>query len=722
MKSSLSVALATVPPTAFFALAASGDFIGGFALAAACAAGAALWWTRAGRAKPIEVGLLGFLLVGPIAIVVGAPEVRAVLLCYLATGAAGFATCVAGRPWTLAFADETAGGAHENRLFVLIHVILSCCWSTIFISVGALSLTHLAPAISLLPVALGIFVTVFGPSRAVTFFLEHALASQETCRWTPTPFADPEEPRDDNEVDVAIIGSGLGGLTAAALLARSGLRVFVAEQHSAPGGFCHSWLRKTRVDERSHIFRFDSGVHDITGVRENGAVSGIFDLLGVDIDWARMCQSNWIEDELKSVPEDWRQYAREVGARHPQCAIELERFFETAKTLFDGLFHGVERTHGVPLGPRSVGEMLEILKAHPLVPRWMDRPFSELMDAFNLTPAARAELCQLSGYVSDKLAELTVFDMIPLYGFYFHGGFYPRGGSGVLADRLVLSLLRDGGEIALKSRVEQILVEDGAARGLRLANGRIVRARAVVSNADLKRTVLELLPEKAISRRLREKFAAIKPAASAFMVHLGLDRRPDMTGVADVVGEDGLKVGLISPSAADPSAAPAGFATLELVALLPHEEARRWFADVRAHDDKALRFSASYQAKKRAFADRMIAAAERALPGLSESIVFRAEASPLTFQRYGWSCAGAIYGVAKTCRWKGSKGPVRDLWLAGAGNHGPGVEAVMIAGAKTAEGLRRGILSSPKIAPPPTRSERARDAELQPAYSDSLRA
>jgi all-trans-retinol 13,14-reductase len=288
--------------------------------------------------------------------------------------------------------------------------------------------------------------------------------------------------------------------------------------------------------------------------------------------------------------------------------------------------------------------------------------------------------------------------------------------------RLVLSLLRDGGEIALKSRVEQILVEDGAARGLRLANGRIVRARAVVSNADLKRTVLELLPEKAISRRLREKSAAIKPAASAFMVHLGLDRRPDMTGVADVVGEDGLKVGLISPSAADPSAAPAGFATLELVALLPHEEARRWFADVRAHDDKALRFSASYQAKKRAFADRMIAAAERALPGLSESIVFRAEASPLTFQRYGWSCAGAIYGVAKTCRWKGSKGPVRDLWLAGAGNHGPGVEAVMIAGAKTAEGLRRGILSSPKIAPPPTRSERARDAELQPAYSDSLRA
>ncbi len=89
----------------------------------------------------------------------------------------------------------------------------------------------------------------------------------------------------------------------------------------------------------------------------------------------------------------------------------------------------------------------------------------------------------------------------------------------------------------------------------------------------------------------------------------------------------------------------------------------------------------------------MIAVAERALPGLSASIVYRADSSPVTFQRYDWSLAGSIYGVAKADRYQGVKSPVRNLWLAGAGNGGPGVEAVMIAGAAVAEALHPGALA-----------------------------
>jgi phytoene dehydrogenase-like protein len=239
----------------------------------------------------------------------------------------------------------------------------------------------------------------------------------------------------------------------------------------------------------------------------------------------------------------------------------------------------------------------------------------------------------------------------------------------------------------------------------------------VISNADLKRTFTEMLAPDALPARFRERIAAAKPSTSAFMVHLGLDRQPTMSEIADVKGEDGLSIGMVALSLADSSAAPEGFGALELTALVPYEEARAWFADETAHDDKTLRFSDAYEARKRAFGDRMIAAAERALPGLSASIVFRADSSPLTFQRYDWSLGGAIYGVAKRDRYKGLKAPVRNLWLAGAGNGGPGVEAVMIAGAAVAEALRPGALAAARC----RAQEREELASGVPAAYPSLR-
>jgi len=152
-------------------------------------------------------------------------------------------------------------------------------------------------------------------------------------------------------------------------------------------------------------------------------------------------------------------------------------------------------------------------------------------------------------------------------------------------------------------------------------------------------------------------------------------------------------VGLAILSKLDPSAAPPGHSTLMLISILPHAAAQDWFPPEGAEDWKDWRRSGEYEARKQKLGDEMIAAAETAIPDLRRHIVYRTDASPVTYARYDWASSGAIYGISRPGRLKGSKTPLRNLVIAGAGNAGAGVEAVVISGAEAAEALLPGLLA-----------------------------
>ena len=99
------------------------------------------------------------------------------------------------------------------------------------------------------------------------------------------------------------------------------------------------------------------------------------------------------------------------------------------------------------------------------------------------------------------------------------------------------------------------------------------------------------------------------------------------------------------------------------------------------------------EAYARAEGDKLLHIAEQALPGLSARVVCRTEASPLTFRRYDWSSAGAIYGKSGAA--VASKSPIPGLVFAGAATHGAGIEAVVISGADAAEALVPELLRTP---------------------------
>jgi all-trans-retinol 13,14-reductase len=104
--------------------------------------------------------------------------------------------------------------------------------------------------------------------------------------------------------------------------------------------------------------------------------------------------------------------------------------------------------------------------------------------------------------------------------------------------------------------------------------------------------------------------------------------------------------------------------------LIPHAEARLWFQETPADSHGAENQTAAYRARKSDFSDKLVAVAETVIPDLRRHILFRAEATPVTFARYDWSSDGAIYGVAKAGRFKGSKSPIAGLVIAGSANGG----------------------------------------------------
>jgi phytoene dehydrogenase-like protein len=146
-------------------------------------------------------------------------------------------------------------------------------------------------------------------------------------------------------------------------------------------------------------------------------------------------------------------------------------------------------------------------------------------------------------------------------------------------------------------------------------------------------------------------------------------------------------------SLVDPLAAPTGYSTLTITSLQPQAQAGDWFPA----DWKQARQAPDYQDRKRLFGDRLIAAAEKVIPGLSGHIIYRDEASPVTFTRYDWSTMGSIYGISQKDRLKGSKSPICGLVVAGSSTHGPGVEAAVISGAFAADALLPGLLGRPPL-------------------------
>ncbi|KAB8334897.1 FAD-dependent oxidoreductase [Scytonema tolypothrichoides VB-61278] len=478
--------------------------------------------------------------------------------------------------------------------------------------------------------------------------------------------------------DVIVIGSGIGGLTAAALLARYGKRVIVCESHTIPGGAAHTFRRRG--------FEFDSGPSfycGLTSAESLNPVKQVLDVLGESLESVPYDPLGLYHFPEASLPvySNAELTRKEIAKITPQGAKELKRFEERLLPLYDAM-------KGIPtlalradwqVIPVLIGRYLpSLLKMLPHLPL-VQASVGSVMDATVQDPWIRRLIDLECFLLSGLKAHGTIAPEVAfVLGERSRAGVeYPVGGSGAIVKALVRGLERWGGQLLLGQHVEQILVENHKVIGVQLTKGEILKAPIVISNASIWDTYTKLLRPEDLPSSFR-KAALNTPAVDSFMhLHLGIraDGLENLTGHHVVVHDSNKDITvpgntcMISiPSVWDATLAPQGHHVIHAYTLEP-------YAGWERNDE--------YEHKKQQKAQTLYRALEQIIPDIRERVVLELIGTPLTHAYYLRRYQGT-YGPAIQAgqgMFPGPHTPIQGLYRVGdSTTPGIGVPAVAASG------------------------------------------
>ncbi|MEN8141679.1 MAG: NAD(P)/FAD-dependent oxidoreductase [Thermodesulfobacteriota bacterium] len=500
--------------------------------------------------------------------------------------------------------------------------------------------------------------------------------------------------------DAIVIGAGLGGLSVSAKLAKEGKKVLLIEQHNVPGGCATTFKRKD--------LKIEVGLHMIDGLDEGDPKIKIFEELGVfdNLEFKRVPEFYRLVGPGMDIdmPDSHEQAIKLLIQRFPAEEKGIRKFFKVILALRTEIFKV----------PREKWRLLLKLPFFPfLFPNLLIRmngTIGKFLDGLFKDEALKLILLGNVAYYHNNPYTLSLLYYAVAQGSFFSGGgHFVKGGSQNLSNYLASVVTDNGGEVLCNHTVEEIIVENGVATGVKYrrksaskTEQQSARAKVVVANAALPNVMGELLKDQKAKAQLTKAVGNQKIAPSIVSIYLGFKTPPKELGCSSystIFYDGGLATQkeleeyhhtdlakrifyFVDYSQLDSGLAPAGKGVGAITAL---DYIGEW--ETLSKEE--------YKERKELVAQTFIGRLDKHFPGLKDAIEYYEVGTPTTIRRYTLNPEGTAYGYAETKAQAAMnrvkiKSPVTNLFFASAWTEpGHGFTGALLSGYWCAEEILR---------------------------------
>ncbi len=515
-----------------------------------------------------------------------------------------------------------------------------------------------------------------------------------------------QRPDIQDHYDVICIGSGLGSLTTASLLARKGMRVLVLEKHTTPGGFTHVFTRND--------YEWDVGLHYVGDMDRKGSLLRVVfeHITDGHLKWADMGEvydrvviKDKVYEYLKGL-QAWKQrmkeyFPTEADTRAIDKYVELlfqvnksSKGFYTSKVMpnivrfFAGSF--MEKDYA-QLAKRTTKEVLDSISDNDELKAVLSAQFGD----YGMPPAK---------------SSFVIHAAVALH--YMNGGFYPVGGSEEIFNTIAPSILQAGGNIIIGAAVKEVLIENGEAKGVVMQDGRIIKSDKVVSGAGVHLTFGKLIPDSAKPQiKFLEEAVQMEASPAHLSLYIGLKHTAEELNLpkanywiypngndhdkalddymADYTKE--FPVVYISfPAAKNPKFEEKypGRSTIEIITVAKMEWFKEW------ENTRWKKRGEGYDQLKEYFAQRLLEHLYKYEPQLRGKIDMYELSTPVTTKHFCNYLQGEIYGLDHPpARFKKDflrpQTTIKNLFLTGQDIVTVGIGGALMSGVLTAAAITK---------------------------------
>lgn len=491
-----------------------------------------------------------------------------------------------------------------------------------------------------------------------------------------------------------VIGSGAGGLSAALTLSRSGSSVLLLEAMPSFGGYLNPFQRRS--------YTFDTGLHYLGELGKGERFWSVLDTLGISdtVNFIELDPDGFDRYLFPGYefrfPKGKERFRERLIRDFPKEERGIHKFFDVFEKILKAMKDASTTLEG------GLFSMLGFLLKHPSMMKYSRIPYQKLLDEVTSDRRLQAVLSAHWGTYGLPPARASVIIALSVWSHYFSGAYYPKGGSGAFRDAFLDALKNTGAEMKSRSRVVRI----GKSRDAFIVEteaGEKYTARAVISDVDPVLTLGKLLDPQIVPSKVQSKVKKLRPSVGAFYAFIGTDLDLPSLGITDAnihhyedfdlnrvyntifasTPPETVSGFLItSPSVKDPDGghAPSSHHTVELITFIDYGCFEKWA------NAPSMKRGEEYERFKEQIGQRLVKAAERYIPGLSDHRTFSEYATPLSNEYWVNAVRGGCYGPEQTPdqvgpgRFSSFTAGIEGLFLVGAGTLGGGIMPCVMSG------------------------------------------